>query len=194
MKYLIQKTVALFLIVGSMAANAAVMINVTESGSDVFFDTSGSLDITGASFQGGIGYSDGIISGGSNWYVGSGTGNSVDSYALTGFDGAFGTNLSFISNPSSVFGDDFFIWGNGGDIEQVGVEVGYTSGDAILSGMVFSNTTIAGLGMITGIYDYLLPNDTITLNIGGAVPEPSIIALFIVGLSGLGLARRRKLS
>ena len=193
MKNRILKAAALFIMLGPIAANASVIINVTEVGGDVVFDTSGSLDLTGASFLGGIGYDDGFISGGSNWYVASGTGNAVDNYALTSFHGAFGTNGSFINNPSTVTGDDFFIWGNGGNIEQVGVEVGYISGNAISSGMTFSSATIAGFGMTTGIYNYLLPNDRIILNIGGAVdvPEPSIVALFAAGLFGLGLVRRK---
>ena len=64
MKNRILKAAALFIMLGPIAANASVIINVTEVGGDVVFDTSGSLDLTGASFLGGIGYDDGFISGG----------------------------------------------------------------------------------------------------------------------------------
>ncbi|MDJ0941678.1 MAG: PEP-CTERM sorting domain-containing protein [Woeseiaceae bacterium] len=177
-----------------MAANADVIITVDQVGDDVVFDISGSLDLTGSEFLGGIGYSDGFISGGSNWYIASGDGSNVDNYAMTFFDGPFGTSGTFFSNPSSVFGDDFFIWGNAGNIAQVGVAVGYESGDAINSGMIFADATIASLFMTEGTYNYGIANDTITLIIGGvrAVPEPGILALLGIGLFGIGLARRRR--
>lgn len=183
---------ALCIGLGAGVANAAVTINVTEVGGNVVFTTSGSLDLTGAAFLGGIGYDDGFIPGGSNWYVASGAGAAVDNYAMTSFAGAFGSSGAFFSSPSSVSGDDFFIWGNGGGTEQVGVPVGYISGSAISSGMVFAGATISGFTMIPGTYLYNIPNDTITLNIV-AIPEPETYAMLLAGLGLLGfIARRRK--
>ncbi len=176
---------------GAGIANANVTINVTEVGGDVVFTTRGSLDLTGATFLSGIGYIDGFIPGGSNWYLASGAGGDVDNYAMTSFAGAFGSSGNFFSSPSSVSGDDFFIWGNGGNTEQIGVPVGYISGSAISSGMVFADATIAGFTMIPGTYIYNIPNDTITLNIA-AVPEPETYAMLLAGLGLLGFMARRR--
>jgi len=99
--------------------------------------------------------------------------------------------------PDSTSGDDFFIWEySGGTVAYsggtVGVPVGYTSGNSITSEMVFNGETIASLNMISGTYNYAIPNDTITLNIE-AVPIPAAVWLFGSGLLGLvGMARRKK--
>lgn len=179
----------------SFPATAAVTIDVTQVGANVVFDATGSLNLTGATPEGpNGGYGQGFISGGNNWYVAPGPGGPVDDYALTSFAGAFGTNATFITPPDASSGDNFFIWGDSGVIAQVGVTSGYISGSPISSGMEFDGATIAGFGMTPGTYEYTLPNDVITLNIGAVsnVPEPASCAVLFAGLGLLSAVRRRK--
>jgi hypothetical protein len=178
----------------SAPTNAAVIINVTQVGGDVVFSATGSLNLTGAAAAGSyLNYDNGVIAGGANWWVAPGPGGATDTYALTTFDSSFGTSAVFYSSPTSVSGDNFFIWGQGGATENVGVAAGYVSGNAITSGMVFGGTTIAGLDLVPGTYLFTLPNDTITLNIGGAVPEPASLLLLVGGLTAAAVRRRRRL-
>jgi len=179
------------LLLASLSANAGMIINVTEAGGTVTFTSTGSLDLTGASSRGSANYSDGFIPGGSNWYIASGAGSAVDLYVLASFDGPFGTSTTFFSAPASVAGDDFLIWGSSGTTPQVGVPVGYASGTAIDSSMVY-NGSIAGFTLIPGTYAFTLPNDTITLNIGTVVPEPASFALLGLGVGALVVLRRRR--
>ncbi|NRA30640.1 MAG: hypothetical protein HRU11_10300 [Parvularculaceae bacterium] len=90
-------------------ALAAVEIDVTEVAGDVVFDISGSLIISDARVSAASTYSPGIITGGENWYIGTGDGENIDRYFLSSADGAFGTSIDFNETYSPSTGSRFFI-------------------------------------------------------------------------------------
>lgn len=180
-------------------ANAGMIIIASEVGGDVVFSATGSLDLTGASLVGeGSSYNEAEISGGANWFLAPGSGGAYDAYAMTSSDGAFGTSAAFVPASSSS-GDNFFIWSGYGsgmipNNEQVAVTDGYVSGAAISAEMVFNGATFASLSLTAGIYNYAIPSDTITLIIRSTVPEPGSLALLTIGLAGMGLRRKRRIT
>lgn len=173
-------------------ANASVLINITQAGANVDVTATGSLDLTGATFNHHQGYSTGIIPGGSNWYIALGTTAGMDWYDLTSVTLPFGTSGTFFTSALTS-GDAFSIWGFVGGQPQVGLSTGYTSGTPISADMMFPGQTIAGLTLIPGTYTFTIPSDTIILTIGGGtVPEPSTWVMMLNGVAALGFARYRR--
>ncbi len=175
-------------------ANASVLINVTQSGGNVDVTATGSLDLTGATFNHQQPYTTGIIPGGSNWYVALGTTAGMDWYDLTGVSLPYGTSGTYFTS-SSTSGDAISIWGFNGGQPQVGVTTGYTSGTSISADMTIAGETIAGMTLIPGTYTFTLPSDTIILDIGSSsVPEPGTLLMFGSGIIGLAGVLRRKIN
>ena len=75
------------------------------------------------------------------------------------------------------------------------VPPGYVSGTALSDSATFEGQTFATLGVTPGIYVYDWGSgdhtDTLTIVIGGEVPEPSTWAMMLLGFAGLVLAGYR---
>ena len=175
-------------------ANASVLIDITQSGGNVDVTATGSLDLTGATFDHPQAYSTGIIPGGSNWYIALGATPGMDWYQLTSVSLPYGTSGNYFTSGITS-GDAFSIWGYTGSTPLVGLPTGYTSGSPISADMTLSGETIAGMTLIPGTYTFTIPNDTIILDIGGSsVPEPGTLVMFGSGIIGLAGILRRKIN
>jgi len=177
--------------VAATPANASVVINALNSGSNLVFNAFGSLDLTNAEFTAYQSFSPGYVSG-AGWYVAQGDFGVSSEYLLTSFDGAYGTGNTLVP-PDSSSGGNFFIWAATGH-PVVGLPTTYQSGDAISWTMSFFGSSILSAGLIAGSYVYAIPSDTITLNIGpvSAVPVPAAVPLLATGLGALGLIGRKR--
>jgi hypothetical protein len=171
-------------------AEAGVIIDIFQSGSNVVATGSGSLDLTGMthvttrmvqpSF---------IFPSAAAILVGS-SGGDIDVYTPLSGPASFGSG-GLTSPASSGSGDLFGINRSTG---QLAVPRGYVFGTSLSGSETFDNTTLSGLGLTAGTYLFRLPGDTLTVRIGSvAVPEPSTLALAGLGaaaLAGYGWRRR----
>ena len=182
------------------SAQAGVIININQVGSDVVATGSGTLNVTGLTVVGGASGADssqidgpisgvllGPTAGGSDWAWNGAVGPA-----------AFASGSVFFANSGS--GPVLGIQGLGGDLYT---PPGYISGTFLSSTDTWSNTTLAALGLIPGTYVYTWNSgvttagvstssldDSVTVNIG--TPEPASICLLGAGLLALGLRRLRR--
>lgn len=166
-------------------AYAVVDITVAEVGTDVVFNVSGSLDITGFAVVNILtGPYGGVDPNSAYFFVIPAAGfTSEDIGSLTGF-APFGTGGSVPGTPSgSIFGI------GGGNLN---LPSGYSSFDPILSTLTIPGQTFASLGLDAGVYTSgLLPSgDFIRLTIP-TIPIPASMALVASGLAVVAAMRAR---
>jgi hypothetical protein len=164
---------------------ADIVINAVETGGDVVFSYSGSIDVSGLGTP-----LPGIILF-SRIQPDSGTmvfGGILDVYVGLPFSfPVFGTGGN--SFPDSLAGDEFAV----GPF-QMGFPEGY-DGDPISGSMTFDTETFSSLGLTPGTYVMQAPDDTVTLIIGPTqLPEPATLALLGIALAGLAFRSAPKRS
>lgn len=161
---------------------ADIVINAVETGDDVVFSYSGSIDVSG------LGTPQLVLlltriqpdSGTLVW------GGVSDVYSGLPVFPVFGTGGN--SFADSRTGDEFATIGS-----TLGLPEGYETGDPISGTLTFDTETFASLGLTPGTYVSQLPDDTITLNIGVAqVPAPTTLALLGIALVGLRFHCRKR--
>lgn len=170
------------------AADAAVVVDVNQVGSNVVATTSGSLNLAGLVNVGNFAL--GLSLRPTVGYVASGgTANA----AVVGYSGltgptAFGTGgFTFATSGTGV---SFAINAAAFGTPYVFVPTGYASGSSLAGTALFAGRTFANLGLTAGTYVFRTAADTVTVNIG-AVPETASWIMMILGIGAIGFAMRR---
>lgn len=173
-------------------ANAAVVINISETAVGVLASGSGSFDTTGlvrSSFPNG--FSTGLNGG--LGVIRFGLGNNAAGFQTVATSGpaTFGSAGPYRDATTAV-GPNF---GISAFNNSVILPDNYISGSALIGEMVFLGSTLNSLGLTIGTYVYRSANnETVTLNIGPAavVPEPASWAMMTLGVAGIGYTLRRR--
>jgi hypothetical protein len=173
-------------------ADAAVIINIVQSGSDVVTSFSGSINmatlgVIQTNVVNGVGFRS------KTFFYGGATNGYVTAYR--GFSGptSIGSVTQFFA-PTSTWGSQFAINGNYGGV-GIFLDPNYVSNAALAGGSLFAGKSLASLGLSVGEFAYTSANDTITVRTSiapSAVPEPATWAMFIGGFGIVGGALRRR--
>jgi hypothetical protein len=181
------------LLLGAMAhqARAAFTINIFQNGSDVDAVGNGSFNLSALTLnQADVPSQPADSVFGAHGFADLGTGPLDEYIGITG-PSSFGTGGS--EDASAVAGPFTGIFG---EIGEVDVPNGYTSGTFVSDSATYSNQTLATLSLTPGLYTYTWGSgptaDTLVVDIGTAVPEPASASLVAAG--GLLILRRRRVS
>jgi hypothetical protein len=192
-------TACLALFVGTLfvpTVQASIVIDFDEIGPNVVASLEGSLDTSTLTVTGGSSYSSGLVNGNPFFITGStSVGDWPNDEALNYGSINFVSipTTSFATNSARIFSDldtgpGFAVHGKGFSTPD-----DYLSGDLLDSTSTYLGHSFASLDLQLGTYVWALTNnETITLNVNSSeIPEPTTPAIFLIGVAGLMLRRRR---
>ena len=143
-------------------------VRIEQAGSDVSWFGSGSFDLTALTLIGSQSIGAGMSANLAIWAIGPIT--TVDQYggASLSYPSSFGTGTSY--PPPTASGATFGIIPGGASGRILLVPSGYVSNTVISGSTIYPNTTIAGMGLLTGSYIWSWGSgssfSTLTMNIG----------------------------
>jgi PEP-CTERM motif len=173
------------------SAEAGYVVDLTQEGADVVATGSGAIALTGLTFVAAYPNLPQIIP--VSGFILTGDAPAREIYSGATGPASFGSGSA--TAPSSASGVNVGIGINvgignlgGGDVE---VPYGYVSDSALSSSATWDNATFSSLGVTPGTYKWTWgsgANQSFTLVIGTAVPEPSTWAMLVLGFAGLAWA------
>ncbi len=119
--------------------------------------------------------------------------SAVDDYNLVITPPNFSSGVGF----GGLISGDNLLFESAVNLQQIWLPNNYVSGSLISGSLTFSGSTITSLGLTPGTYTWTWENggvsDFLEMRVGvSAVPEPSSVALSIVGCALLVSFRRRQ--
>jgi len=181
------KIIPILLFAASIASSqAAVVINIYQSGSNVLASGSGTINTASFGSHSTASWSGMVVAYEAMVFVG--VSSDVFVYPIAGPQ-SFGSGDRFVADSNT--GDVFGIYGN-----NLYTPASYSSGAQLSGTSTYNSKTIAALGMTPGTYTWTWGSgataDSAQLIVGTApVPEPSACVLLGLGAAGL-VARRRR--
>jgi hypothetical protein len=186
------------LLLASASAQAKLVLNIYQDGSDVVAIGSGTVDTTGLTGPTDGGLWDSFIE--YNWAVVVG-GASTSAVGVSHYSGIVGPGEIASSGtqifPDVVSGDRFGVFFGFGN-DKIVLPVGYSSGDLLSGTATYFNRTLSDTGLTAGdVFEWTwgsgatADSAVISLNAPSSVPLPGTAALLAVAL--LPLAARRRL-
>lgn len=170
-------------------ANAAIVMTITDDGTDLTMTATGSYDFSAVGDNGTdkvFGVNAGVTPtlGGYGWETTANTLSLTVSYSgsLTGSSNAFPATSVTTTNP--------FYFDTGGSVIRFAAGAPLTG--TVNETAIFAGVTLASLGMVAGeSVSVTWTGDSATIQTTTPVPEPSSSLLFGLGALGLVVRRRR---